>query len=178
MPQRRDPALHGAGRRERRGAIEARVVVDASGAWAGALTGDPPLEAIKRHLFVVEATPPPGAPYLWHLGRDELYVRPGDGGVVVSPCDATPGAPADVQPTPDGDAALRARLAAAPAWRDARVMRRWACQRAFTADRRMRLGRDPARPWLVWAAGLGGHGATTSLAVGDIVAHDVEQALG
>jgi glycine/D-amino acid oxidase-like deaminating enzyme len=37
----------------------------------------------------------------------------------------------------------------------------------------MRLGRDPARPWLVWAAALGGHGATASPAVGEVVAEAV-----
>ena len=34
----------------------------------------------------------------------------------------------------------------------------------------MRLGRDHTRPWLVWAAGLGGHGATAAPAVGEQVA--------
>jgi glycine/D-amino acid oxidase-like deaminating enzyme len=79
---------------------------------------------------------------------------------------------------------LRARLAAAapapgsPAWADAAIVRRWACQRAFTPSRTMRLGRDPARPWLVWAAGLGGHGATASAAVGEVVADACIAALG
>ena len=41
----------------------------------------------------------------------------------------------------------------------------------------MRLGRDPSRPWLVWAAGLGGHGATASAAVGRVVAAAVIDAL-
>ena len=154
-----------------RGTITARVVVDASGAWAGALTGDPPLETHKRHLFVLEAAAGAAAPYVWHLGARELYVRADAGGVLVSPCDAQVTAPADQQPDPDADDRLRAHLAgAAPALAGAPVARRWACQRAFTPDRQMRLGRDPARPWLVWAAGLGGHGATAALAVGEAVA--------
>jgi D-arginine dehydrogenase len=157
-----------------RGAIEARVVVDAAGAWAGALTGDPPLEAFKRHVYVLEAAGA-GAPFLWHLGADELYVRADAGGLLFSPCDAAATAPADQQPDTAGEAMLRARLAATmssgtAAWGDAPIVRRWACQRAFTASRTMRLGRDPARPWLVWAAGLGGHGATASAAVGEVVA--------
>ena len=57
------------------------------------------------------------------------------------------------------------------------ITRRWACQRAFTEDRKMRLGRDPNRPWLVWAAGLGGHGATASPAIGEKVASAVVEAL-
>jgi glycine/D-amino acid oxidase-like deaminating enzyme len=42
----------------------------------------------------------------------------------------------------------------------------------------MRLGRDAERPWLVWAAGLGGHGATAAAAVGEIVAEACLAALG
>ena len=60
----------------------------------------------------------------------------------------------------------------------AQITRRWACQRTFTDDRKMRLGRDATRPWLVWAAGLGGHGATASPAVGERVANAVVEALG
>jgi D-arginine dehydrogenase len=165
-------AASGAGRARlttSRGAVEAQLVVDAAGAWAGALTGDPPLAAWKRHVYVIEAAPSAGAPFLWHLGADELYVRGESGQLLVSPCDATATAPADQQADAVGEAALRARLASS-AWRAAPVARRWACQRAFTPDRTMRLGRDPARPWLVWAAGLGGHGATAAAAVGETVA--------
>jgi D-arginine dehydrogenase len=160
-----------------RGPIEARVVVDAAGAWAGAATGDPPLEAYKRHLFVLEAAGAPGAPYLWHLGAKELYVRPEGPHLLISPCDGTATAPADQQPTPDGDASLADRLRAAPSLAGAAIVRRWACQRAFAPDRRMRVGRDARRPWLVWAAALGGHGATAAAAVGEVAADAVLAAL-
>jgi glycine/D-amino acid oxidase-like deaminating enzyme len=63
-------------------------------------------------------------------------------------------------------------------WNRTPIVRQWACQRAFTPDRTMRLGRDPQRPWLVWAAGLGGHGATASPAVGETVAEACIAALG
>jgi D-arginine dehydrogenase len=171
--ERIDPAAGGARLVVRRGdaavSLDARVVVDATGAWAGALTADPPLASFKRHVYVVEAAASGAAPYLWHLGAGELYVRGEAGQLLVSPCDQAATAPADQQPDALGDAALRDRLAGS-AWSGAPVVRRWACQRAFTADRRMRLGRDPARPWLVWAAGLGGHGATAAAAVGEVVA--------
>jgi len=174
-----EPTARGARLATARGAIEARVVVDAAGAWAGELTGDPPLESFKRHVYVLEAAGA-GAPFLWHLGDDELYVRGDAGGLLVSPCDAAATAPADQQPDATGEAMLRARLAAtsSAAWGDAPIARRWACQRAFTRDRTMRLGRDPARRWLVWAAGLGGHGATASAAVGEAVAGACIAALG
>jgi D-arginine dehydrogenase len=164
-----EPSASGVRMETRRGSLEARVVVDAAGGWAGALTGDPPLESFKRHVYVLEAAVTGGAPFLWHLGADELYVRADAGGLLISPCDATATAAADQQPDSIGEAMLRVRLAAS-AWNNARITRRWACQRAFAANRAMRLGRDPVRPWLVWAAGLGGHGATASPAVGERVA--------
>jgi D-arginine dehydrogenase len=174
--ERLEPAGRGARLTTPRGAVEARVVVDAAGAWAGALTGAPALASFKRHVYVVEAAAVAGVPYLWHLGAGEVYVRGDAGGLLVSPCDATTTAPADQQPDAAGEAALRARLAGS-GWHTARIARSWACQRAFTADRRMRLGRDPARPWLVWAAGLGGHGATAAGAVGEVVAEACVDAL-
>lgn len=161
-----------------RGIVRARVIVDATGAWAGQLTGDPPLDAFRRHLFVLEAAPAPAAPYVWHLGREELYVRTDAAGVLVSPCDGDVTSAADQQPADDADARLRTRLAVGSATLAAApIVRRWACQRAFAPDRRMRLGRDPQRPWLVWAAALGGHGATAAVAVGEVVADAVVDAL-
>ncbi len=162
-----------------RGSMHARVVVEATGAWAGQVTGDPALDSFKRHLFVVEAMPPREVPYFWHLGAEELYLRSEGGATLASPCDVESTSPLDQEPAPDSDARLRARLGpAAPALVDAPINRRWACQRAFTQDRQMRIGRDPSRGWLVWAAGLGGHGATASPAVGERAADAVMAALG
>lgn len=151
-----------------RGTLDAGTVVDAAGAWAGMATGDPPLAALKRHLFVLEATVAAGAPYLWHLGREEVYVRGHGEGMLACPCDETLEPAGDAVPDPRGAEQLRSRLGGGPA--PLEIVRQWACQRSFTPDRQMRLGRDPERPWLVWAAGLGGHGATASAAVGERVA--------
>jgi glycine/D-amino acid oxidase-like deaminating enzyme len=163
-----------------RGALAARVVVDASGAWAGAWTGDAPLLSYKRHVFVLEVpAATPATPWLWHLGAGEMYLRGELGGVLVSPCDKARCEPGHQEPDLVGEAHLRKLLDdVASELGDARVSRRWACQRAFTEERKMRLGRDPDRPWLVWAAGLGGHGATAAPAVGERVADAVMAALG
>lgn len=162
-----------------RGSIRARVVVDAAGAWAGMLTDDPPLESYKRHLFVLEVAARANTPYFWHLGAAELYVRTAGTDLLVSPCDVEATPPLDQESGADASDRLRARLGpAAPAWSEAGIARHWACQRAFTPDRRMRIGRDPRRPWLVWAAALGGHGATASPAVGELAAAAVVEAIG
>jgi glycine/D-amino acid oxidase-like deaminating enzyme len=161
-----------------KGRIAARVIVDATGAWAGALTGDRPLEAFKRHVFVLDRAVAVRTPWLWYLGDGELYVRRDPAGLLISPCDAVPCGAGHQDADPVGEAQLRKRLEKADSvLADATIRRRWACQRAFAPDRAMRLGRDPDRPWLVWAAALGGHGATAAPAVGERVAEAVVAAL-
>ena len=160
------------------GSIVARVVVDATGAWAGRTTGDPLLDSFKRHVYVLEAASPQGSvPFVWHLGGSELYVRAFDGQVMVSPCDATKVEPGDQQPDDAGEALMRTRFAGSPLG-TVGIARAWACQRTFPERLAMKLMRDEKRPWLVWAAGLGGHGATASAAVGETVAGLVIAALG
>lgn len=160
-----------------RGAIRARVIVEASGAWAGQLTADEPLTSYKRHVFVLGQQNAAG-PWLWHLGAGELYMRVDGDGILGSPCDAARCEPGHQDPDLVGEAHIRRLLEDAESpLANAPITRRWACQRAFTPDRRMRLGRDDHRPWLVWAAGLGGHGATSAPAVGEAVATAVSLAL-
>jgi len=161
-----------------RGTIAARVVVDASGAWAGELVGGETLNSFKRHVFILDAAIPDSAPWLWHVGAGEMYLRRDAAGLLASPCDAAKCPPGHQEPDLVGEAHLRrlldecdSAIAGMP------ITRRWACQRAYTEDRKMRLGRDPNRPWLVWSAGLGGHGATASPAVGERVAAAVVEAL-
>jgi glycine/D-amino acid oxidase-like deaminating enzyme len=167
--ERIEPSARGVRVGTARGWLSARVVVDAGGAWAGEAVHEPALASFKRHVYVLEAPVVDGLPFAWHIGGDELYVRGDPAGLLVSPCDATATAADDQQPDFTGDALLQARLAVS-AWAGSKVVRRWACQRAFTPERTMRLGRDPLRAWLVWAAGLGGHGATAAPAVGETVA--------
>lgn len=161
-----------------RGTIQARVVVDGSGAWGGELTGGEPLTAFKRHVFVVDAPSTLGSPWLWHVGAGEMYLRADAYGVLASPCDSAKSQPGHQDPDLVGEAHIRRLLDEANSQlADMPITRRWACQRTYTEDRRMRLGRDPGRPWLVWAVGLGGHGATAAPAVGERVAAAVVEAL-
>lgn len=161
-----------------RGTIAARVVVDASGAWAGELVGGDPLTSFKRHIFILDSTIPANTPWLWHVGTGEMYLRRDGGSVLASPCDAAKCPPGHQEPDLVGEAHMRKLLDEADSpLGGLPITRRWACQRAYTEDRKMHLGRDPGKPWLVWAAGLGGHGATASPAVGERVAAAVVEAL-
>lgn len=157
-----------------RGAIRMDQLVCAAGAWAGelgALAGARALEfaAMKRHVSFLAPTadgPPRGTPYVWRVGPEEVYVRHGADGLMASGCDATRTAPGDVSIDPSIDR-LAARLAPAPGLAALEVTGTWACQRTFAPEGTPRLGRDPDVPWLSWAAGLGGHGATCAAAIGE-----------
>jgi D-arginine dehydrogenase len=154
-----------------RGVVRASAVVDAAGAWAGTLAAawgarDPGLVPRRRHVFALPAPAmAPSGPFWWHLGQAEIYLRPAPGEILTSACDAEEVPPHDPAPVPGADVAARARLAqhgvAAGAF-----TRTWACLRTFGPGAGPVVGRDPDRPWLWWAAALGGHGATTALAIG------------
>ncbi len=179
-----------------RGTLTCRAVVEATGAWAGALTGRA-FAPLRRHVHVLPGAPTEGSsgpdeppataeprlasdgPFVWHLGAREVYLRPrADGTWLSSPCDEHAGAPGDQSIDLEAVQELEVRLGAlAPAWARVAPQQAWSCQRTFTAERRMVIERDSRHPSLVWAAALGGHGATAACAVGQAAAELVRQAL-
>jgi len=186
---RLSPLSGGARLHTSRGDIVGRVIVDAAGAWAGQMLGGPALATFKRHVYLLDVVPSPAVPYVWHLGACELYVRAAGTETLISPCDGTLVPAGDQQPDTDGETKLRRVLASSP-YESTPIQRAWACQRTFpmtaanlavsidgAPQGAMLLGQDAKRPWLVWAAGLGGHGATASAAVGETVAAAVEKIL-
>jgi D-arginine dehydrogenase len=155
------------------GTIATRCLVNAGGAWAGEIgalagTGTRTLAPRRRHLFqtVAEAPIARDWPFVWHNDLD-VYFRPEGEGLLMSPCDATPHPPRE----PVVDSAAEQLLAqkvtqAFPALASVRIASAWACLRTFARDERFMIGRDPEVDGLVWVAALGGHGMTTSSAVG------------
>jgi D-arginine dehydrogenase len=167
-----------------RGAIRARVVACAAGAWAGVVGGlagarDLDFAPIKRHLFALAddvAGPSRGDPFVWRVGPGEVYVRAGVDGVVASACDGVRTAPGACEVDPAAAAVLAAQLSgSALAARE--ITATWACQRTFAPEGVPRIGWDPDRPWLCWVAGLGGHGATSCAAVGEDAAAAIVERL-
>ncbi len=156
-----------------RGAVQTRCLVNAAGAWAGEVgvlagAGGRTLAPRRRHLFQTLADLPVARdwPFVWHNDLD-VYFRPDGDGLLMSPCDATPH-PARA---PLVDSAAEQLLAhkvarAFPALAAVRIASAWACLRTFAHDERFVIGRDPEVRGLVWVAALGGHGMTTSPAVG------------
>jgi len=157
----------------------ADVVVVAAGAWAaelGAAAGAPlPVRPVRRHLALLAAPEgaPAGGPVVWRLGQ-EVYFRPESGGVLASPCDEEPWPAEDPPASPAALDRLAERLApTAPALASAVVRRSWACLRTFAPDRGFVAGPDPRVPGLTWIAGLGGHGMTCGVALGELVTASV-----
>jgi glycine/D-amino acid oxidase-like deaminating enzyme len=164
------------------GPLRARILVNAAGGWArsvGRMAGglDIPFRPLRRHLVWSSAPYPADQPYAWWADRP-IYLRPESGGALLCPCDESEVAlpPRGLQPDPDAavldglGASLRERI---PALADLPVARIWCGLRTFAPDRRFVLGPDPVNPALFWVAGLGGHGMTSGLAVGELAARSL-----
>ena len=169
-----------------RGCVHARCVVNAAGAWVaglGALAGsaDANYAPIHRHLHQTHAVEglDRSAPFMWHIGAREFYVRPEGVGYLVSGCDESVVAPCDAVPA-DGAVAYLAEVLAtsAPALADLGIARTWACLRTFAPDRRPVVAWDATVQWLFWVSGLGGHGATASAAIGESAAAKITARVG
>ncbi len=157
--------------------IRAKVVVNASGAWANEVAklagaASLPLRPCRRHLFVS----PPLAwvdrswPFVWDVTHD-IYFRPEGEGLLLCACDQTELPPGD----PPVDEAIKELLAEKieryiPALSGVSISRGWAGLRTLSADGRFVIGWDAKVKGLFWVAGLGGHGVTTSSAVGALAA--------
>lgn len=160
------------------GAIRARHVVNAAGAWAGVvarMAGAAPIAIQpKRRCAVTFAAPdgvnPRGWPMAAHFDRS-VYFEPEGDGFLMSPVDEAPMDPCDARPDDVTIAAAMERLATfAPRIVPQALRRKWAGLRTFAPDRVPVIGEDPLVPRFFWLAGQGGCGIETSPFVGQIAA--------
>jgi glycine/D-amino acid oxidase-like deaminating enzyme len=157
--------------------IEARMVINAAGPWAGRigkLAGavEAPLRPCRRHLFVSAplAWVDPGWPFVWDLSHD-LYFRPESGGLLLCACDQDEMAPG-IPPLDESVVELLAGKVRRflPKLGDVAIKTSWAGLRTLTPDGRFTIGWDPRVRGFFWVAGLGGHGVTTSYSAGELAA--------
>ena len=162
------------------------ALVNAAGAWADAVAscaGVRParLQPKRRTAIIVDA---PGSAS-WPMVNDvaeELYFKPDAGRLMVSPADATPTEPSDVQAEELDVAIAVDRLLTATTLAVRRVAHRWAGLRTFAADGAPVIGEDAQAPGFFWLAGQGGFGVMTSpalsaLSAGAVLGRDVPPAL-
>ncbi len=145
--------------------VQARVVVNAAGAWADELAplfGAAPIGLVpcRRSAFTFDA--PPGVDVSgWPLLVDvdeRWYLKPDAGQLLGSPANADPVAPHDVQPE-ELDIALGIhRIEEATTLRIARPTATWAGLRSFVPDGEIVIGFDDACAGFFWLAGQGGYG--------------------
>ena len=113
-------------------------------------------------------------PFVWDVSR-EVYFRPESDGLLLSPCDASEAPPGVPETDPAAADLLHEKLSLAfPSLSDVPLARTWAGLRIFSPDGRFMIGPDPALQGFFWAAALGGHGVTTSSAVGALAADLVQ----
>jgi D-arginine dehydrogenase len=156
------------------------VIVNAAGFGANAvasMAGLPPLplKPSRRHLFVtsrwerVDET----WPFVWDI-TNGLYFRPESGGLLMCACDQTPWERSEVPVEPQMRVQLAEKFSLhVPELARARPAHSWAGLRVLTPDGRFIVGADPRVSGFIWVAGLGGHGMTTSAAVGELAAKSV-----
>jgi D-arginine dehydrogenase len=157
--------------------IPTDFLINAAGAWAGAVgriadAAPIALRALRRHLFVTGPLSwvDKRWPFVWDVSHG-FYFRPDSGGLLLCPCDEDEMAPCDT-PTAESAVELLADKTRSyfPGFGDLPIMKSWAGLRTFTPDGRFVVGWDPQVTNFFWVAGLGGHGVTTSAAVGALAA--------
>jgi D-arginine dehydrogenase len=159
------------------GPVEARLLVDAAGAWAdevARLAGVNSLGIQPNRRTLVQLRVEPPVPAEMPLVVDALarfYFKPEAGGRLwLSPHDETPCEPCDCAAEELDVAVAIDRLQRAVDWRIERVERSWAGLRSFAPDRRPVYGFDPAEPGFFWFAGQGGFGIQTAPAAARLAA--------
>ncbi|WP_439477392.1 NAD(P)/FAD-dependent oxidoreductase [Brevundimonas sp.] len=150
-------------------AIEARVIVNAAGAWSDAiaeLAGVRRVGLEPRRRTVILIDPPAGlAIETWPTVIDvdeQFYFKPESGRLLASPADETPSAPVDAAPEELDIAICVDRIEAATTLSISHVRRSWAGLRTFAPDRTPVIGYDPDMADFFWFAGQGGYGMQTA----------------
>lgn len=157
--------------------VRTGVVVNASGAWANTLAGLAgaarlPLRPCRRHLFVSGPLSwvNKAWPFVWDVTHD-IYFRPEGDGLLLCACDQEELPPCDPPVSGDVQELLAEKIQNyIPALSDVSISRGWAGFRTLTPDGRFVIGWDGEVEGFFWVAGLGGHGMTTSAAVGRLAA--------
>lgn len=157
--------------------IKTQILINASGAWANpiaSMAGAPerPLAPCRRHLFV---SPPmdwvdTSWPFVWDVSHD-VYFRPEGKGLLLCACDQQEMSACDPPVDPAMEELLAEKIQRTlPALSRVSINRRWAGLRTLCSDGRFVIGWDGKLQGFFWVAGLGGHGVTTSAAVGALAA--------
>ena len=156
---------------------EARVLINAAGAWADAvaeMAGVNPIGLVPKRRSALIFEPPIGlncAEWPMTIGIDESwYIKPDAGKLLGSPANADPVVPHDVQPEELDIAMAIDRIQSMTTLEIRRPLRTWAGLRSFVSDGDLVAGFDPQVENFFWVAAQGGYGIQTSAAMGECCA--------
>lgn len=159
------------------GVWQARVIVNAAGAWAddiAALAGIRPIGLQPKRRSAMTFSPPEGTdPRAWPMviALDESwYIKPDAGVLLGSPANADPVDPHDVQAEEFDIALAIHNIQEATTMSIRRPIRVWAGLRSFVADGSLVGGARTDEPGFVWNAAQGGYGIQTCAAMGEACA--------
>jgi D-arginine dehydrogenase len=157
--------------------VEARVVINAAGAWAdqvASLAGLEPVGLCPRRRTAVLIEAPAGLDVgPWPFVNDiaeRFYFKPEAGALFLSPADETPAEPCDAQPEEWDVAEAVERFEGATTVEVKRLKARWAGLRTFAPDRSPVVGFSPRLEGFFWLAGQGGYGIQTAPALSRVAA--------
>ena len=157
--------------------IEARILVNAAGAWAdriAAMAGVAPIGIVANRRSMARLPAPGGHdlrawPMIMAAG-ERWYAKPDAGKLLVSPAEEHRMEPQDAWPDDMVLAEGLARYEDMVTEPVTRVETSWAGLRSFAPDRTLVLGPDPDHPGFVWCAGQGGYGFQTAPAASQLLA--------
>lgn len=150
----------------------APVVVNAAGAWAdriGQMAGAEPIGLIPKRRTALMVDAPDGmagvGPPITVDIDEQFYLKPDAGRLLISPANADPDVPSDVQPDEMDVAICIDRIERAFDLRVGRVEHKWAGLRSFVADGAPVVGLSDRVDGFLWLAGQGGYGIQTAPAL-------------
>jgi len=159
--------------------LTADLVLLAAGGWATKLAQDTAsrvqLSTTRRHLLVTahDRRVDPSWPIVW-CDSTGFYTRPESGGLLISACDQSVVDPDQFASDPAVLETIATKTAEhLPEFANAAAAHFWAGMRTLSDDGRFLIGPDEDVPGLFWVAGLGGHGMTSSAAIGKAAAEAV-----
>ena len=157
--------------------FEAGIVVNAAGAWGDEVAAGAdiaPIGLIPKRRTAAIVHPAPWDAENWPMVLDiaeEWYARPeAKTRLMVSPADATPTYPHDVQPEEIDIATGIDRMQQALDIEVRHIEHAWAGLRTFTPDGSLAFGWEPSREGFFWCVGQGGYGIQTAPAAGRLAA--------
>jgi D-arginine dehydrogenase len=157
------------------GTVGAALLVDAAGAWAGAISamaGAQPIAVTPYRRTMIQLEVDPAAPATMPLvidATERFYFKPEAGGRIwLSPHDEGESAACDAAPEEIDVAIAIDRFEKVVDWRVVRRERAWAGLRSFAPDRAPVYGFDGRAPGFFWFAGQGGFGIQTAPAAAAI----------